>query len=44
MIPKLPAKRPATLREINHAVWFFINPNSDYITGQIVEVSGGWNL
>ena len=44
MIPKLPAKRPATLLEINHAVWFFINPNSDYITGQIVEVSGGWNL
>ncbi|MGD1698423.1 bifunctional dihydropteridine reductase/dihydrofolate reductase TmpR [Dapis sp. BLCC M229] len=44
MIPKLPAKRPATLQEINHAVWFFINPDSDYITGQIVEVSGGWNL
>ncbi|MDJ0520249.1 MAG: bifunctional dihydropteridine reductase/dihydrofolate reductase TmpR [Trichodesmium sp. MO_231.B1] len=44
MIPKLPAKRPATLQEINHAVWFFINPDSDYITGQVVEVSGGWNL
>ncbi|NEP03392.1 MAG: bifunctional dihydropteridine reductase/dihydrofolate reductase TmpR [Okeania sp. SIO2G4] len=44
MIPKLPAKRPATLPEINHAVWFFINPNSDYITGQVLEVSGGWNL
>lgn len=44
MIPKLPAKRPATLQEINHAVWFFINPDSDYITGQILEVSGGWNL
>ncbi len=44
MIPKLPTKRPATLQEINHAVWFFINPDSDYITGQILEVSGGWNL
>ncbi len=44
MIPKLPAKRPATLQEINHAVWFFINPDSDYITGQVLEVSGGWNL
>ncbi|MDY7003419.1 MAG: bifunctional dihydropteridine reductase/dihydrofolate reductase TmpR [Cyanobacteriota bacterium] len=44
MIPKIPAKRPATLQEINHAVWFFINPDSDYITGQILEVSGGWNL
>lgn len=44
MTPKLPAKRPATLSEINHAVWFFINPNSNYITGQILEVSGGWSL
>lgn len=44
MIPKLPAKRPAKLTEINHAVWFFINPDSEYITGQILEVSGGWNL
>ncbi|NEP81571.1 MAG: bifunctional dihydropteridine reductase/dihydrofolate reductase TmpR [Okeania sp. SIO3C4] len=44
MIPQLPVKRPATLQDINHAVWFFINPDSDYITGQILEVSGGWNL
>lgn len=44
MVPKLPAKRPATFAEINHGVWFFINPNSDYITGQVLEVAGGWNL
>ncbi|NEQ40388.1 MAG: bifunctional dihydropteridine reductase/dihydrofolate reductase TmpR [Okeania sp. SIO3I5] len=44
MILKMPAKRSATLAEINHAVWFFINPNSDYITGQVLEVSGGWLL
>ncbi|NEQ74043.1 MAG: bifunctional dihydropteridine reductase/dihydrofolate reductase TmpR [Okeania sp. SIO2C9] len=44
MVPKIPAKRPARLAEINHAVWFFINPDSEYITGQILEVSGGWNL
>ncbi|EAW34389.1 putative 3-ketoacyl-acyl carrier protein reductase, fabG [Lyngbya sp. PCC 8106] len=44
MISKLPAKRPATLLEINHAVGFFINPNSDYITGQILEFSGGCSL
>ncbi len=43
-IPNLPTKRPATLQEINHAVWFFVNPDSDYITGQVLEVSGGWNL
>lgn len=44
MIPKLPAKRAATLQEINYAVWCFINPDADYITGQILEVSGGWML
>ncbi|MBC6419722.1 MAG: bifunctional dihydropteridine reductase/dihydrofolate reductase TmpR [Prochloron sp. SP5CPC1] len=44
MIPKLPAQRAATLEEINHAVYFFINPDSNYITGQVLEVSGGWNL
>lgn len=44
MISKLPAKRPATYLEINHAVLFFVNPNSDYITGQVLEVSGGWCL
>jgi len=43
-IPKLPAKRPATLQEISHAAWFFISPDADYITGQVLEVSGGWSL
>ncbi|EGJ32603.1 MULTISPECIES: bifunctional dihydropteridine reductase/dihydrofolate reductase TmpR [Moorena] len=43
-MPKLPAKRPATLSEIAHAAWFFISPEADYITGQVVEVSGGWSL
>jgi 3-oxoacyl-[acyl-carrier protein] reductase len=44
MIPKLPTKRAATLEEISNAVWFFISPDADYITGQILEVSGGWSL
>ncbi len=44
MISKVPAKRPATLPEISHAVWFFIQPDSDYITGQVLEVSGALNL
>ena len=42
--PKLPAKRPAKLSEIAHAAWYFINPESEYITGQVLEVSGGWCL
>ncbi|EAW34395.1 bifunctional dihydropteridine reductase/dihydrofolate reductase TmpR [Lyngbya sp. PCC 8106] len=43
-LPQLPAKRPATLSEIAHATWFFISPEANYITGQVLEVSGGWNL
>lgn len=43
-IPQLPTKRPATLQELAHAAWFFISPESEYITGQILEVSGGWKL
>jgi 3-oxoacyl-[acyl-carrier protein] reductase len=40
----LPTGRPATLKEMTDAVWFFVNPDSGYITGQILEVAGGWNL
>ncbi|AFY70976.1 dihydropteridine reductase [Thalassoporum mexicanum PCC 7367] len=40
----LPTGRPATLKEMTDAVWFFINPDSGYVTGQIIEVAGGWNL
>lgn len=42
--PTLPLKRAATLKEIAQAVWFFVNPESEYITGQVLEVSGGWFL
>lgn len=42
--PTLPLKRPATLREIVQTAWFFISPESEYITGQNIEVSGGWFL
>ncbi len=43
-IPQLPAKRPASFEEFTNAVWFFVNPHADYITGQVLEVAGGWNL
>ncbi|MEO1430725.1 MAG: bifunctional dihydropteridine reductase/dihydrofolate reductase TmpR [Cyanobacteria bacterium J06632_19] len=43
-MPKLPANRPAKLSEVAHAAWYFINPESEYITGQVLEVSGGWCL
>ena len=40
----LPKKRPAKLEEICYAIDFFISPKADYITGQILEVAGGWRL
>lgn len=43
-IPMLPTKRPATLKEVSHAVAFFVSPESDYITGQVLEVAGGYRL
>lgn len=43
-VPVLPAKRPAKLSEIAHAAYFFIQPESEYITGQVLEVSGAWYL
>ncbi|NEO42680.1 MAG: bifunctional dihydropteridine reductase/dihydrofolate reductase TmpR [Moorea sp. SIO4A3] len=43
-IPLLPMKRPATLKELTNAVYFFISPESDYITGQVLEVAGAWRV
>ncbi|MBW4497814.1 MAG: bifunctional dihydropteridine reductase/dihydrofolate reductase TmpR [Oscillatoria princeps RMCB-10] len=43
-LDQIPCGRPATLNELVRAVDFFIAPDSDYITGQVVEVSGGWNI
>ncbi|NES21210.1 MAG: bifunctional dihydropteridine reductase/dihydrofolate reductase TmpR [Symploca sp. SIO3E6] len=43
-LPVLPAKRPATLSEIANAACFFISTEADYITGQVLEVAGGWSL
>ncbi len=43
-LPQLPAGRPATMADVTRAVWFLISPEADYITGQVVEVAGAWNL
>jgi NAD(P)-dependent dehydrogenase (short-subunit alcohol dehydrogenase family) len=43
-LPQLPAGRPATMAEIIRAVWFLVSPEAGYITGQVVEVAGAWNL
>ena len=43
-IPILPARKPATLQDLSNAVCFFVSPEAGYITGQILEVAGGWRL
>lgn len=40
----IPAGRLGTLKELTDAVWFLLQPDSGYITGQVLEVAGGFNL
>jgi 3-oxoacyl-[acyl-carrier protein] reductase len=40
----IPIGRLGTLEELAEAVWFFVQPNSSYITGQVLEVAGGFQL
>jgi 3-oxoacyl-[acyl-carrier protein] reductase len=40
----IPVGRLGTLEELSDAVWFLVQPNSSYITGQVLEVAGGFQL
>lgn len=42
-LSEVPAGRDGSLEELVSAVWTFID-GPEYITGQVLEVSGGWNL
>lgn len=42
--PDLPMARPATLKEAADVVAFFFEPQHHYITGQNIEVAGGFGL
>jgi 3-oxoacyl-[acyl-carrier protein] reductase len=39
---ELPRDRPASFEDMAQALRFFLDPDSAYISGQNVEVSGGW--
>ncbi|GIW27230.1 MAG: bifunctional dihydropteridine reductase/dihydrofolate reductase TmpR [Meiothermus sp.] len=43
-LKEIPMGRLAHLEELARAVLFFVDEQSSYITGQVMEVSGGWNL
>lgn len=41
---QLPMRRAAELKEVARAVTFLFEPENSYVTGQNIEVSGGFNL
>ncbi len=43
-VDEIPMGRLAYLEELARAVLFFVDEANGYLTGQVVEVSGGWNL
>lgn len=41
---EIPLKRAGTPKEAANAMLFLASDMADYITGQVISVSGGWNL
>jgi len=41
---RFPVGRPATARDVAEAVKFFTSEEAAFITGQVLNVSGGWML
>lgn len=42
LIPNIPAGRPGTPDEVAAAVLYLISPDASYVTGEILNVNGGW--
>ena len=41
---EIPAGREGRIEEVAAAVVYFLSPEAAYVTGQVLEVAGGWNL
>lgn len=41
---EIPAGRPGLVEEVSRSVLFLAAEESAYVTGQVIEVAGGWNL
>jgi 3-oxoacyl-[acyl-carrier protein] reductase len=41
---RFPVGRPATAQDVAEAVKFFASPEAAFVTGQVLNVSGGWML
>ncbi|MER3410719.1 MAG: bifunctional dihydropteridine reductase/dihydrofolate reductase TmpR [Thermoleophilia bacterium] len=43
-LTEIPAGRVGTIEEVASVVVWFCRPETAYVTGQVIEVAGGWNL
>ena len=41
MLAQIPLKRPAQPKDIAGVIAFLVSEDADYITGQVINVSGG---
>ncbi len=41
---EIPAGRAGTIDEVAAAVLYFVSAEAAYVTGQVLEVAGGWNV
>jgi len=39
---RTPLRRLGTVEDIANAVWFFLSPQSSFVTGQVIAVDGGF--
>lgn len=41
---EIPAGREGRIDEVAAAVLYFVSPEAEYVTGQVLEVAGAWNV
>ena len=41
---EIPAGREGRIHEVAAAILYLVSADAEYVTGQVLEVSGGWNL